>query len=281
VTRGRRGAAIELLLFALGGLCFLFVSVRQATGPSRFVPVVRQPGVLRVVTWNLGTGVDAGARALRREDFARVAAVLQGLDPDIVFLQELAATRQMNRLRARLGPSWKLSSAECESGRLIAVMARGGSLVELDDFKAPNAHAVDFVPFDGPRMPCVVVHADAFNAENRNGTLGASSDYLQARRDSGATILAGDLNLDLGLDRRGDLFSNDEYLDVETYNFLGVGTVDVGLGSGATAEPDRRLDYIFVEEGEFEVLQAGPWAGQRTAEMDHHPVVVDLRPVHN
>jgi endonuclease/exonuclease/phosphatase family metal-dependent hydrolase len=89
--------------------------------------------------------------------------------------------------------------------------------------------------------------------------------------------LAGDFNLDLDLDKRRDLFTDDEYRDVETYNYVANRLVDAARGRGSTAEPDRRLDYIFAEREAFLVIDSGPWKGHRSGQMDHDPVVADLR----
>ena len=89
-------------------------------------------------------------------------------------------------------------------------------------------------------------------------------------------ILAGDLNLDIDLDKRRNLFSDDAYLDVETYNYVAQRLSDVTLNTGSTAEPDRRLDYIFADAKRFNLVHSGPWKGRRVADMDHDPVVVDL-----
>ena len=90
-------------------------------------------------------------------------------------------------------------------------------------------------------------------------------------------ILAGDLNLDIDIDKRRDLFTDDEYLDVETYNYIVRRLSDVTLNTGSTAEPDRRLDYIFADAKRLNVVHAGPWKGKRVADMDHDPVVADLQ----
>jgi endonuclease/exonuclease/phosphatase family metal-dependent hydrolase len=84
------------------------------------------------------------------------------------------------------------------------------------------------------------------------------------------------LNLDLDLDKRRDLFTDAEHRDVESYNYVASRLFDVGMGRGSTAEPDRRLDYIFIN-AELGVTAAGAWKGRRVREMDHDPVVADLR----
>ncbi len=271
------GPGIELLLLLAAALCFCFVAARRVSAPLTFEPVAREADVLRVVTWNLGTGVDAGTQGLRREDMKRVVAVLMALEPDLVFLQELSSKGQLDRLRERLGPDWQASMSDSGHGRPMAVLACGGSLSELPTPEFIRAHAVEYRGSAGELITCVVVHADAFSAQARNQTLGELSSYLDSRVVGGRTLIAGDMNLDLSIDQRGDLFSDDEYLDLETYNYFARGRMDVGLGAGSTAKPDRRLDYIFIGAGEFDVLMAGPWLGQRAAEMDHHPLVADLR----
>ena len=57
-------------------------------------------------------------------------------------------------------------------------------------------------------------------SENRNAEIGAATEALLANRQSDARLLLGDLNLNLDLDKRRDLFTDDAYLDVETYNYV-------------------------------------------------------------
>lgn len=121
----------------------------------------------------------------------------------------------------------------------------------------------------------VVIHADALSSRRRNLQVGQAIQLLT--EFDGPMILAGDLNIDLDLDKRRDLFTDDEYRDVETYNYLSERLTDTTVGTGSTAEPDRRLDYVFVS-GWRDVVTAGPWRRQRAAGMDHDPVVVDLYP---
>ena len=106
---------------------------------------------------------------------------------------------------------------------------------------------------------------------------GARSTCSRASRSPPCVILAGDLNLDVDVEGRTDLFTDDEYLDIQTYNYTVQRMRDAGREHGPTAEPDRRLDYVFVG-GAHEVLSGGVWRGQRIGGMDHHPLIVDLLP---
>jgi len=84
-----------------------------------------------------------------------------------------------------------------------------------------------------------------------------------------------------GIDKRRDLLTDNEHLDVETYNYLAEHLADVTRGTGATAEPDRRLDYIFADAGRVKIIRAGPWKGRRVADMDHDPLLADLQITQN
>lgn len=111
----------------------------------------------------------------------------------------------------------------------------------------------------------------------RSVLIGRATEVLMSRFPDHLKILAGDLNLDIDIDKRRDLFSDDEYLDVETYNYIAQHLSDVTLNTGSTAEPDRRLDYIFTDGKRLKVVHSGPWKGKRVADMDHDPVVADLQ----
>jgi hypothetical protein len=72
------------------------------------------------------------------------------------------------------------------------------------------------------------------------------------------------------------MFTNNEDLDVETYDAIVTNYRDAAVNAGSTAEPDRRLDYIFYTPGKLNLIQAGPFKGQRIGAMDHDPVVADF-----
>lgn len=73
------------------------------------------------------------------------------------------------------------------------------------------------------------------------------------------------------------LSTDDEHRDIETYDYVAERLVDSCAGGGSTAEPDRRLDYVFVPGETVEVVVAGAWEGRKAGDMDHDPVVVELR----
>jgi endonuclease/exonuclease/phosphatase family metal-dependent hydrolase len=275
---GRSGLGLELLFL---GLAALFFWVAMGAGPAimpSFDPQQRAPGSLRVVTWNVGSGVDAGTGALRDGELEHVARVIGDLDGDLVFLQELGGRGQMSALGRALGPAWSWRFTIIDSGRPMGVLAQRGKLRQRRAPEIGGSLLVRFSSNSGSVLECVALHVDAFSSESRNQNIGLASDYLEEVKVGERPLLLGDLNLDLGIDKRRDLFTDDEYLDVETYNYVANRMLDTGLEAGPTAKPDRRIDYIFARPGDFTVTQVGPWLGQRARGMDHHPLVVDLVP---
>lgn len=271
--RGGRGPELALWLAAAA---LLFLGARLDPPEARgWRPGPRDPRGLRVVTWNVGA---ADGEPLLDERVEHVAAVLRELDPDLVALQEVDGLRQAHRLETLLGDGWAKSLARGLGERRVVLLARGGELRELDaPGPAARARAVVWEPADRPAVVLIGAHADAFAPDARNRLLGELADFLARDDLPPARVLAGDLNLDLDLDKRRDLFTPDAHLDVESYGYLTRRLVDAGRGSGSTAEPDRRLDYVLVAG--LAVRSAGPWRGRRAGTMDHDPVVADLLPL--
>ena len=261
----RRAAWLEGLLWGLAAL--LLAHGRGCVGalPS-FEPGARAADTLRVLTWNVGGADDGMPHALEPEDLAHVARVLDESGAELVLLQETGDSEE--ELRERLGSRW--TSVAGRGGTLA--LARRGSLAR---WSPPLARAVGVTwSVDGRTLAVLGVHASAFSARDRNRELGPLVEALLERRADGH-LFAGDLNLDLDLDKRADLFSNDLALDVESYNFVAERLEDAARHAGPTAEPDRRLDYVFVSRA-FTVHAAAPWRGRRVGTMDHEPLLVDL-----
>jgi endonuclease/exonuclease/phosphatase family metal-dependent hydrolase len=273
-TTHRNGLRFELLLFALAAGCFTVGSASSVWAPVPFEPGTRAAGVLRILTWNVGQS----NASLASEDVAHVAAVIRELDPDLCFLQEMANTSQLGKLQRELGPDWSHSSSRARGGSQLAVLARGAKLVP---FRVPApgavAHGVRCRTASRRTLSAVGLHADTFSSRRRNHQIGSTVDFLLRRHPNTPKIVAGDLNLDLDLGKRRDLFSDDSYRDVETYNYVAERLTDTASGRGSTAEPDRRLDYIFVSPEHFALVAAGPVRGRRHGHMDHDPVVADVR----
>ncbi|CAB1079471.1 hypothetical protein JY97_00785 [Alkalispirochaeta odontotermitis] len=262
---------ILALVFAAGGYDM------HKMVSAGFRPTSGRPDDLRIVSWNVGGAGGYGGRSLTDEYLPHIADVLKKLNADLILLQEVASPDQVRRLSRRLEGHWAVITST-GGGRQLAILGQRGRLQNQAGLKHSfHTLAASYQP---PGMPPVLVmnlHADPYSAKARNTLIGRTVDILMNRNAGHLKILAGDLNLDVDIDKRRDLFSDNEHLDVETYNYLVQRLADVTRNTGSTAEPDRRLDYIFAEAGRIKVIRSGPWKGQRVADMDHDPVVADLR----
>jgi endonuclease/exonuclease/phosphatase family metal-dependent hydrolase len=267
-----RGLEISFAVLAVALALAGYRSAAEEAGSFRLPP--RDGHGLRVLTWNLGGSGEGVGRPLDEKHLGHVVRVLKEVDADLVLLQELQSAAQARRLRQWLGDDWQLLIGG-RSRRRLAVAAQRGPVRPWSLPPDPSAMGVRYLPPAQPAVAIVNLHAHAFSAGRRNALLGRMVQALDRAR--AARILGGDLNLDIDVNRRRDLFTDNEHLDLETYNYVAGRLRDAALGGGATAEPDRRLDYLFVDPIRFRVTAAGPLKGQRIGDMDHDPVVADLR----
>lgn len=267
-----RAARLEIVLALVAAACALYGFGLPDFGFA-YAPGARPENGLRVVTWNVGEAAGFGQRAARDETLARVGETVATLDPDLLVLQEVSESA-LERIADAL-PGARTYHAG--GGRGCGVVAQRGNLVPLPPRRWTGRPAVHVV-YRGERdvlAHLIGLHASSWSAAERNEEIGRAVDSL-AELDEALPIVAGDLNLDVDLESGRDLFTDDEYLDVQTYNYLAEHLTDAALGTGPTAEPDRRLDYVFVGTERWRVADAGVWRGHRVGSMDHHPVVVDL-----
>jgi endonuclease/exonuclease/phosphatase family metal-dependent hydrolase len=237
----------------------------------------RNPNELRIVTWNVGGAGGHGGRPLENQFLSHVANVLKELDADLILLQEIAYEKQVDRLIRLLDGQWEVMVSNGGSRSVAILGQRGGLYPRVGPNEQHNSLAASYRAAAKQPVFLMNIHADPYSAQRRNRLIGQATDVLMSRFPGHLKILAGDLNLDIDIDKRRDLFTDDEYLDVETYNYIVQRLSDVTLNTGSTAEPDRRLDYIFADTQRLKVVHAGPWKGKRVADMDHDPVVADLQ----
>jgi len=183
---------------------------------------------------------------------------------------------QLRRLANAVGSGAAVALDEGVGGRRVGAIAVRGGMQVLDPSRGNGGAPLSlrYISELGREVHVVALHAHPWSASSRNGLIGRSVDLLESEGER-YRVLCGDLNLDLDRGKRQDLFTDDEHLDIETYNYAARELLDAGLDGGPTAEPDRRLDYVFVSES-FEVQSSAPYRGQRKGDMDHHPLVADL-----
>ncbi len=251
-------------------------SWRSDDSALRGFPVQREVGDLRVMTWNVGEASGTHGNPLRDTSVKAVIDTIRRSRAELVFLQELQSRSQLRGIVEGLGGEPWRSATSGEGQRILGVLGRG-SLTARSVALSRGRDALQVVYQAGSQAVLAVsLHADAFSAKKRNLQIGEVMSHLEGRHQRWPTLLVGDFNLDLDLDKRRDLFSNDEYRDVESYNLVTQELHDAGLGKGATAEPDRRLDYVFYHPAHLRLQEAGPLSGSRFGSMDHDPLVADF-----
>ena len=259
------------VLFAAGGYGFYQMEAES------YKLTALDPNTLRIVTWNVGSAGGYGGRSLRNGHLPHIAGVLKKLNADVILLQEITSDYQVGRLRDMLDGKWEVIKSSGGSRSLVIMAQRGKLLSQNRLTRNMQALAALYQSIGKPPVLLMNIHAHPYSARARNMLIGQATDALMNHVPGYLKILAGDLNLDVDFGKRRDLFSNDQHLDVETYNYLLQHLSDLTQKTGATAEPDRRLDYIFADTERAKVLRAGPWKSRRVADMDHDPVVADLR----
>lgn len=276
---GDRVREIALLAAALVCAVVGYGTPRFLTADWSLSP--RAEGVLTVVTWNLGTAVDDRGESSGLDDqyLQAVIEALVSLEPDLVFLQELSNAGQVDAIARALGGDRRpfVQAVQTRGQRPIAILARGGEL-QGQSISRRRGRRPLLVRWTGGASPGPLilanVHASPWSARDRNLEIGAVAEALLESGE--AALLAGDLNLAVDLRGRRDLFTDDEHRDLETYAWLADRLEDLGRDAGPTAEPDRRLDYLWLAGDALRSTEVGVWKGQRLGGMDHDPLVCRL-----
>jgi endonuclease/exonuclease/phosphatase family metal-dependent hydrolase len=221
---------------------------------------------VRVVTYNV-----RGFRDGRE----RVAAVVRGLHPDVLLLQESGSRRDLRRFAQEVGmraarDPWSPFRRRVKNAVLLADPWRFTS-AELVRFHGaprwyPRGALIARVSAGDEVVTAVSTHF-GLGGEER----GSQADRLvalAAASEGGAVIVGGDLNAtpDMRAVRRLSAALTDAW-------------PGAGHGQGPTfpaAAPAARIDYVFVW-GQVQVMGARVAAAEASTASDHLPVSVDLR----
>jgi len=214
---------------------------------------------VRVVSWNV--------RSLR-DDAAGVAAVLRGLAPDVVLLQEaprLAFAGVANWRLARRAGLRRIAGGAPAAGNLLLVSRR----VEVVDAhavrlpKRPRLHqrgaVLAVLEVDGRRFGVLGTHLDLDPAAR----LDTARRLRAAVPGSPPLIVGADLNEEPGS---------------PAWQALSAGLVDLAHELGPTfpqRAPRRRIDALFADPALVVERVERPDPGPVT---DHLPLVADLHP---
>jgi len=272
---------MKIKLFLLMLLC-LMVSGAIYFNPSRGRTLlgekISQGPRLKIMTWNVGYADLYGDSKAHIEDMRKVASVILGEEPDVVALQELADTRQLNVLVSHLGGKYRAQlGSRGNTDRMVALLVKFQE-AEFEDVPTDigrRALAARFkLSEQSPEIIVISAHADAFSSHKRRVYTGNVVDWAQSH--DGPVFIAGDFNFEINIDKQPSLFTDNAKNDSEAYSYLLRYFRDLGKRAGATAANDRRIDYIFGSNDRVNLWNARVLTGAVTGKMDHRPLVVEV-----
>jgi endonuclease/exonuclease/phosphatase family metal-dependent hydrolase len=271
---------IKLLLAAMFAL---MLSAAVLLQPSRQRSLLGARGQdrpqLKLMSWNIGYGdLETETRA-RNEDLPAVAKIILDNNPDAVALQELTGEKQLKLLLKHLKNRYRGQvSSPGAADRVAAVLVRD-RIVNFTDIPAGDRFAVAASFRLGRELPAIVfisAHADAFSSARRRTFGGDVVDWAQSRSGKEIALIAGDLNLEVSVRNKTNLFTDDAKNDSETYGYFSKYFRDLGRDAGETSINDRRIDYVFGATETVTLRRAEVLRGTAIGRMDHWPLLVEV-----
>lgn len=159
---------------------------------------------LRVVTWNVHSWIGTD----RREDVARIARVLEGLDADVIGLQEVDSRAAhptqpdpLERIAAQLGmtalagPNLADDRGEYGNGLLTRLPVATFDRVDLSEIGREPRGAIDATLEHGSApVRVIVTHFGLDRAERRAQAHRLAARLQDSPEPGGVRVLLGDLN---------------------------------------------------------------------------------------
>jgi endonuclease/exonuclease/phosphatase family metal-dependent hydrolase len=209
----------------------------------------------------------------RSDDRAALAAVVRGLGPDVVVVQEAPRRLGWRRGTAELAHGWSMYYAAGGGpglGNLIVTSLRA----HVDEVHCVRYPLTPGRHLRGAAMARLTVGRTSFVVAGSHLSTDATERPDQARRLRAAvTEFAGDRPTIIAVD------VNDEP-GSDTWSILAEGFADAGAADGrptfSVASPRRRIDAVFAGPGVAVSRYDRPSGPGVSAASDHFPVVVDL-----
>ena len=271
---------IKLLLAAMFVLMLSTAVIVQPLRQRSLLGARGQGGPnLKLMSWNIGYGdLETETRA-RAEDLPAVAQIILANDPDAVALQELTGEGQLQLLLKHLKNRYR--GQVCSFGsadRVAAVLVRDRT-VHFNDVPAGErfAAAATFrLSKELPEIVFISAHADAFSSARRRTFAGDVVDWARGRDEGQIAFIAGDLNFEVSIRNKTNLFTDDAKNDSESYGYLSKYFRDLGREAGETSINDRRIDYVFGPPETVTLRRAEVLRGTAIGRMDHWPLLVEV-----
>lgn len=255
-----------------GALLFLFVAT-SCTTYTNIRPVdssLKSPRPITVMSYNIRIGAgltDYGASPYELKDeielnLKPIAVAIRSIDPDIVGLQEVLGEGQA----AELGKSLNMNYAYIPHGDDVfgawwgvAVLSKYPILkIERHEISSgrgnTRSNLIADIDIYGNKVSFISIHKDRDQTEG----LALYRTMKRIKSISNPVVLIGDLNV-WPSDERLEIFT-EHMLDTAENAETKTAEFATQRGTYPGEEGDswgKRIDYILVEKGRFEVLDAG------------------------
>lgn len=236
-----------------------------------------KPDDLVVMSWNCGLG-NPYSRPSRAEDLPAISRAIAESNADVVCLQEVG-DEHCARLLELLGGSWRGLSNEQGNGWSDSVITRlSADLMTITPPQLFRSTAAMKINFRGSPIEMISVHlAPGHAAGTRKEQTRSLIEY--AASAGHPVLVAGDMNLDPHSfwDRVVPFFTESVKVDLQSASMLSELGLDAGSQGPSTASLSRRIDRILVPR-EWVIAEYQVLFGKKIGRMDHHPIVVRIRP---
>jgi endonuclease/exonuclease/phosphatase family metal-dependent hydrolase len=269
-------------LFLLLLFCLMVLGAVHYVQPSESEnksPTTKALVSLRLLTWNIGYAELEDDTRAHDKDLPAVAEVILREEPDVIALQELTGTAQLNALLRLLHRKYRGAVAQQgngdrfeavlvkDTGATFVTVAAGGRYALAASFRRRQ---------DTSEVVLLSAHADAFNAARRRTYTEALIDWVEAQAETSQVFIAGDFNFELKAANETNIYTDNLKHDSESYSHILRHFRDLGRAAGDTAINDRRIDYVFgparlTQIGRVEVLR-----NAAVGRMDHWPLLVEV-----
>ncbi len=232
---------------------------------------------LRLMSWNIGYGdLESDSRA-HTKDLPTVAKTIIDHEPDAVALQELTGDDQLKTLLTLLNNRYRGQISKVGSADRVDVVLVRDRTVQFHDVPAGGEFAIaaTLSQNNQPEVVLLSVHADAFRSTRRRAFASDVVDWARSRKPAVAFI-AGDLNLEVSVRNKANLFTDDAKHDSESYAYFLKYFRDLGRDAGETSINDRRIDYIFGPKENVSLQRAEVLRGTSVGGMDHWPLLIEV-----
>lgn len=205
-----------------------------------------------------------------------IAKVILALSADVITLQEIGSKSQLEYLLTHLAQNYTAHISEDEEkyDRYVVILTKTDIVSYTQPIRTSSGRIALAANLPYHDLIFVGLHADAMQRKKRTSQILEILEWIKDSKQE-KIILAGDFNLNLNAVGPQVRKSNQQiYEKITEEHKLRDALAELGT---TTLYYPRRLDYVFTNVPQKNVLTSRILRKQRKGTMDHHPIVVDFK----